>query len=360
MIKVLQIGMSYETGGTEVFLYNHYKEINKEEVQFDFVTLREDMAYRKEVEEMGATVHQIISARKNPILSFYQLIRIIEENDYDVLHLNISSFANIIPVLTAKLTKIPKIIIHSHNNGMEVSHLKFVLHHLNKHMTSKMKLQRLACSKSAGEFMFGKSPFEVFENAIDGEHFAYNEDIRTQTREEIGIEKDSFVIGNVGRLHSQKNQKYLIDVFAKYLKLNPNSYLLIVGTGDLKEKLEQQATSHGIRDRVILPGFSNDVNKYYQAMDIFCLPSIYEGLGIVGIEAQMSGLPCVFSDKCVPEVDISEKSIFLPLDDINEWVKQIEIINRTKENINRHLRPDKYDIKENAKKIEKIYKTKSN
>lgn len=360
MLKILQIGMSYETGGTEVFLYNHYKEINKEEFQFDFIALREDMAYRKEVEQMGANVYQITSARKNPVLSFYQLAKIIEANDYDIIHLNISSFANIIPVLTAKLKKVPKIIVHSHNNGMEVSKLKFILHHLNKHLTSKMKLQRLACSKSAGQFMFGKVPFEVFENSINGEDFAYNEELRYKTRKELGIESDSFVIGNVGRLHSQKNQKYLIELFSKYLRLNPNSYLLIVGTGELKEELKAQASDLKILDRVLLPGFSNDVNKYYQAMDVFCLPSIYEGLGIVGIEAQMSGLPCIFSDKCVPEVDISEKSIFLSLDDMNEWLKYIELINKTKDTQDRYTRPNKYEIKDNIKKLEKIYKTKSN
>lgn len=356
MIKVLQIGMSYETGGTEVFLYNHYKAINKEEIQFDFIALREDMAFRQEVEEMGANVYQIISAKKNPVLSYYQLSKIIEENDYDVVHLNISAFANIVPIIAAKRGKVPKIIVHSHNNGMEVSKLKFVLHHLNKYMTSKMKLHRLACSKSAGEFMFGKAPFEIFENAINGENFAFNENIRNQTRQELSIPESSLVIGNVGRLHSQKNQKYLIEVFSKYLKINPDAYLLIVGTGNLKEELLNQAETLNISNKVLLPGFSNDVNKYYQAMDIFCLPSIYEGLGIVGIEAQMSGLPCIFSDKCVPEVDISGKSIFLPLDDINEWIKYLELLNRTKSTNNRHERPKKYDIKENAKKLEMIYR----
>lgn len=201
MLKVLQIGMSYETGGTEVFPLNHYKAINKEDIQFDFIAHQNTIAYEEEIKQMGANVYKIISARKNPMLSFYQLSKIIEENDYDVIHINISTFANIIPVITGKLGKIPKIIIHSHNNGMSGSVLRLVLHHLNKHLTSKMKLQRLACSKSAGEFMFGKVPFELFENAIDGEHFAYNEELRIQTRVELGIPDSSFVIGNIGRLH---------------------------------------------------------------------------------------------------------------------------------------------------------------
>lgn len=358
MLKVLQIGMSYETGGTEVFLYNHYKAIDKNEIQFDFIKLKDTMAFEEEVTSLGAHVYQIPSARKNPIMSYKKLLEIIEQNDYDIVHINISSFANIIPVLTAKRGKIPKIIIHSHNNGMETSMLKTVLHHINKFLTRKMKLQRLACSKSAGEFMFGKVPFDVFENAIDPEKFIYNEETRTKKREELGIEEAAFVIGNVGRLHSQKNQKFLIDIFNKYLKINPNAYLLIIGQGELEQALIAQATSLGIKDRVIMPGFKSNISDYYNAMDIFCLPSIYEGLGIVGIEAQMNGLPCIYSDKCVPEVDISNKSLFLNLDHPNDWVKAIECIRQIQDKEMRLIQPDKYNLKLNVKKLEHIYKSK--
>lgn len=358
MIKVLQIGMSYEIGGTEVFLYNHYKAINKEEIQFDFISLKDTMAYEEEVTALGARVYQITSARKNPLMSYNQLLEIIEQNNYDVIHINISSFANLIPVIAAKKGKVPKIIIHSHNNGMEVSMLKTVLHHINKFITRPMKLQRLACSKSAGNFMFGKVPFEVFENAIDPNEFSYNPLTRQQTREELGIEEDSFVIGNVGRLHSQKNQKFLIEVFSKYLKLNPKAYLLIIGQGELKKELLTQAEQLGIKDRVILPGFKSNVSDYYNAMDIFCLPSIYEGLGIVGIEAQMNGLPCIYSDKCVEEVDISGKSLFLSLDNQVDWIRAIEYTRRTNEEQMRYKQPDKYKLEHNVKKLEYIYKSK--
>lgn len=358
MIKVLQIGMSYEIGGTEVFLYNHYKAINREEIQFDFIALKDEMAFKEEVTKLGANVYRITSARKNPVLSYKQLLDIIETNQYDVVHINISSFANIIPILTAKKGKVPKIILHSHNNGMDTSLLKVVLHHINKFITKPMKLQRLACSKSAGDFMFGKVSFEVFENAIDPVPFQYNQNTKQQIREELCIPQDSYVIGNVGRLHIQKNQKFLIEVFNKYLKINPNSYLVIIGQGELEEELINQAESLGIKDRVIFPGFKSDVSKYYNAFDIFCLPSIYEGLGIVGIEAQMNGLPCIFSDKCVPEVDISNKSLFLSLDNPNDWIKAIECIRQISNEQERYNQPDKYNLDKNIKKLELIYKSK--
>ena len=358
MIKVLQIGMSYETGGTEVFLYNHYKEINREEIQFDFIAYKDTISFEEEVTKLGAKVHKVVGPRKNPIKSYKDLLQIIKENNYDVIHINISSFANIIPVLTALQGKIPKIIIHSHNNGMEMSKLKIVLHNLNKFITKKLKIQRLACSKSAGEFMFGSSPFEVFENAIKPQDFAYDPNKRKSIREELGIEEDSYVIGNVGRLHSQKNQSFLIDVFSKYLKLNPNSYLLIIGQGELEQELISQAEKLGIKDRVIMPGFKSNVNDYYNAMDIFCLPSIYEGLGIVGIEAQMNGLPCIYSDKCVEEVDISKKSLFISLEEPTSWLRAIEYTRRTANEETRYNQPEEYDIEKNIKKLELIYKSK--
>lgn len=358
MIKVLQIGMSFEIGGTETFLYNHYKELNTEEIRFDFIAYKDILAYEEEVKALGSKIHKITSARVNPFLSYKQMLQVIEENDYDVIHINISSFANIIPIVAAKKGKIPKIIIHSHNNGMEVDDLKIVIHNINKFITKKMKVQRLACSKSAGHFMFGKAPFEVFENAIDSTKFKYNPEIRQEKRLELGVEDDSLVIGNVGRLHSQKNQKYLIDIFNKYLKLNPKSYLLIIGQGELEEDLKNHAISLGIQDRVLMPGFKEDINDYYNAMDIFCLPSIYEGLGIVGLEAQMNGLPCIYSDKCVEEVDISGKSLFLSLDNPNDWVKSIEYTRRIINEENRYIQPDKYNLKTNAKKLEMIYRSK--
>ncbi len=358
MIKVLQIGMSYETGGTEVFLYNHYKAINKDEIQFDFIKYKDTMSFEDEVVSLGAQVYQIPNARKNPFLHYKQLLDIIEQNDYDVIHINISSFANLIPIIAAKQGKIPKVILHSHNNGMEGTPLKVALHNINKLITKPMKLQRLACSKSAGNFMFGNAPFEVFENAIEPNIFKYNPVIRKQKREELGIEEDSFVIGNIGRLCPQKNQKFIIEVFSKYLKLNPNSYLLIIGQGDLEETLLKQAEELDIKDRVLLPGFKINTNDYYSTMDIFCLPSIYEGLGIVGIEAQMNGLPCIFSDKCVEEVDISNKSLFLSLDSQVDWIRAIEYTRLSTIEQTRYQQPDSYNLENNAKKLELIYKGK--
>lgn len=354
MIKILQVGMSNIVGGTETFLYNHYKAINKEEYQFDFIAVKEKIAFEEEIKALGAQVYPVTGIRKNPLKAYTDLHKLLKENNYDVIHINISTFANIIPLITASLNKVPLIILHSHNNGMEREPIRLTLHNLNKFLTRKMSVKRLACSASAGKFMFGNLPVEVFENAIESEKFYFNEEERKETREALNIEEDAFVIGNIGRLHSQKNQLFLIEAFAKYLKINPNSYLLIVGEGELRESLEAKVKELQIESKVIFTGYQSDVTKYYQAMDLFCLPSIYEGLGIVGIEAQMNGLPCLFSDKCVKEVCISNNTHFLPLE-INEWVRYISLASTIKNKINRHHQPEKYNIKNNIKKLELIY-----
>ncbi len=355
MIKVLHIGLGTSSGGVAVFILNHYKELNPEQVQFDFISMSEHIPYEEEIKSLGGTIIPVVRTVKNPLLTLYQIYHIITKNQYDVVHIHISNFANIIPLLGAKLSGCKHIILHSHNNGMNVGILKTTLHNINRCATSNMKLERLACSKNAGEFMFGVAPFTVFENAIAKEKFYYNEEIRKQVRNDYRIPESSFVIGNVGRLVSQKNHSFLLQMFAKYLKINPDAYLFIVGDGVLYKQLHTLAHHLNIDSKVIFTGFQFNVSPYYQAMDVFCLPSVYEGLGIVGIEAQMSGLPCIFSDKCVEEVNVSGKSIYLPLNDIDEWVHRIHMQYLSR-NLNvRDISIRGYDIKENVKKLEKIY-----
>lgn len=356
MIKVLQIGMSYEIGGTEIFILNHYRAIDRNLFSFDFINFHSDrpFAAEEEIKSLGGNIIPVTNPKKNPILSCYELKKIIEENKYDIVHLNINNMANIVPFLSTELAHAKRIILHAHNNGVQPTFLRVTLHSINRLWTEKIHVERLACSKSAGKWMFRKAPFELFENAIDASAFTYCEEERKNTRQLLQIPEESFVIGNVGRLHYQKNQEFLIKVFAKYVQIVPDSYLLIVGEGELREKLEKMIQAYHLENKIILTGFQKEVRKYYQAMDVFCLPSLYEGLGIVGIEAQMNGLLCLFSDKCVDEVDISDKSQFLPLEE-DFWLVALEESRQKKGNVDRTQQPAKYNLKENIKKLEKIY-----
>lgn len=359
MIKILQIGMSYEVGGTEVFITNHFRALDHTKYSVDFINVHKNknIGNAKEIEQLGGRIFTITNAKENPLLSYYELKKIIEENNYDVIHININTFANIIPLLSSKMAHAPHIILHSHNSGTGTSLFKLTLHNINRLLTERVKVDRLACSKQAGHWMFRNAPFIVFENSINSEEFKYDETERKETRESLNIPESSYVIGNIGRLHEQKNQEFLIKVFSKYLKINANSYLIIVGEGPLRNHLENLIKEYNIESQVILTGFQKQVRKYYQAMDTFCLPSIYEGLGIVGIEAQMTGLPCLFSTHCASEVSISDNNLFLPLDE-ELWLLSLEETRLRKEKIKRHIQPTSYNIKDNIKKLEHIYQKK--
>lgn len=353
MIKILQIGMC-ERGGVESFIFNHYKVIDRDNYSFDFIRMVEHIAYEEQIQSLGGTIFSVANSRKNPMLCYKQIQSIIDENHYDVVHIHISHFADIIPLLATKLSHCSSIILHAHNNGMN-GRLSVKLHTFHRIVTSKMKVERLACSKSAGEFMFGNSPFTIFENAIPKETFFYDEEKRMQMRNLLEIPEHAYVIGTVGRLDTQKNQSFLIETFKEYLNINPFAYLMIVGDGVLKSFLQALAHKLDIESKVIFTGFKEDVSPYYQAMDVFCLPSIFEGLGIVGIEAQMSGLPCIFSDKCAEEVNVSGKSVFLSLHEKDRWLHMIQMHYLSRNYNERTIPIDGYDIKENIKKLEKLY-----
>lgn len=354
MVKVLQIGMSNAMGGIERFILYHYQAINRKQYTFDFVSMFGKIAGEEEIEKLGGTIYPVANAKKDPFLCYKQIRELIIQNGYDAVHIHLASFSNPIPTLAVNLSSCKNIILHAHNNGMVSGFARTTRHSISRFATSQMKLERLACSKSAGKWMFGNAPFTVFENSVAREKFYYDEEKRKQVRDYLGIPNQAFVIGTVGRLDFQKNHSFLIQTLSKYFETNPNVYLLIVGDGIFKKRLVELVRMLHLESKVIFTGFQNDVSPYYQAMDLFCLPSLSEGLGIVGIEAQMSGLPCIFSDGCVEEVNISGKSLFVPLE-IESWINAIIYYQKQFENWNRNQHPDCYDVEKNVKKLELIY-----
>lgn len=354
MIKVLQIGMSNAMGGIERFILYHYQAIDRKQYKFDFISMFEKIAGEEEIATLGGTIYTVSNAKKAPLLCCKQIRDLIMQNKYDAVHIHLASFSNPIPTLAASLSPCKNLILHAHNNGMISGFVKTTCHSVSRLATSQIKLERLACSKSAGKWIFGNAPFTVFENSVAREKFYYDEEERKKVRNHFGISNQAFVIGTVGRLDFQKNQSFLIQTFSKYLETNPNAYLLIVGDGIFKKPLLELVSMLHLESKVIFTGFQNDVSPYYQAMDLFCLPSFNEGLGIVGIEAQMSGLPCIFSDGCVEEVNISGKSLFVPLE-IESWINAIIYYQKQLEIWNRNQHPDCYDVEKNVKKLELIY-----
>lgn len=334
-VKVLQIGMTKNIGGLETYLMEQFDHMDHTKVMYDFVniTAEDDIVFHDKIDNAGAKVFGIMSRHSGPIRHYWQWYKLLRKvsKDYKAIVLNSNGLSYVYPLVIAKLFGIPHRIIHSHNSNFEykLGWTKKLLIGLNKLLLKWAATDYFACSKEAGRWMFGTShTFTVIHNAINTTPFIYNEKIRKKKRKELGITND-FVIGHVGRFSYQKNHGYLLDIFHYFHERHPNSLLLLIGgiveDGSYLKFAKEKVRELELQNSVKFLGMRNDVPELMQAMDCFLLPSLFEGLGIVGIEAQASGLPCFFSDTITRELGITNLAHFISLKDTPEqWVNVIE------------------------------------
>lgn len=322
MKKVL-IGffMDGKAGGIDKYLLNFLEVVSEENVHMDFLTNEIDGELKDKLQSYHSRLFAVANL-KHPLKQYAQVRRILRKGKYDAIYLNISTAIDCIAAIASKHEKVPKRIIHSHSSGNDcenaVKRLVFdLIHSVCRLFLWRNGTHFYGCSEKAGEWLFPKrivcsEKFRVIYNAVDRKIFQYDEAVRKEVREELGIE-DKFVIGHVGNFCYQKNHEFIIDVFEEVLKRNPKAELLLVGKGvrfaDIQEKVKQKGMEHSVQ----FLGWIQDVDRVFQAMDLFLLPSNFEGLGIVGIEAQCIGLPCVMSSTIPKEAKITKKCYFLPL-----------------------------------------------
>lgn len=354
-IRILIVGMHDRIGGVETFLMNYYRNIDRNEVVFDFISTYNALCFGDEIKELGGKIYNICSEKKNPIRYCKQLSSILKENNYNIIHINMLSAANILPVLVAKNQKIKHIIIHSHNSNTPSGLLRKVLNSLNKTFLC-LGTDFFACSELAGEWLFGKELLKkhnltIIHNAIECEKYSYNEETRQKVRKELKLEK-KFVVGHIGRFSYQKNHEFLIDIFYEIQKQKAESILLLIGEGELETSIRKKVLDLGIEDEVVFLGITNKVEEYLQAMDVFVLPSRFEGLPVIGVEAQASGIECFFSDNITTEAKINDNVSFISLKESpKEWADKI--LKKNHKRVQGKL--DKYDIKTNAKILQMKY-----
>ena len=324
MIRVLQCVNGMHRAGLETMLMNYFRHIDREKIMFDFLTHRPPgQDYDDEIRDLGGTVYYAprLYPQNYPAYFRYMKRFFKEHPEYKIVHSHIDAMSYL-PLLAAKRAGVPVRIAHSHNTGIDPGY-KYWLKMYYRYRLPETATDYLACGTEAGKFLFGDRPFQVIPNAVDGSCFRFSQEVRDKIREELHL-TGHFVIGSVGRLTYQKNLPYLLRVFRELVKASPEAVLLIIGGGEEENALKQQAEMDGIADKVRFLGIRNDVNQLYQAMDVFVMPSHYEGLPVVGVEAQFSGLPCVFSTKITRELRLSENTYFL---DINrppeEWAGYI-------------------------------------
>ena len=309
-MAILVYGMTNNLGGMEQFIHNYYPYLI-DSFDFSFVNMYDKIFYQDEYEKQGNTVYKTANPKRNPFRHYYELKNILTNNGIDAIYVNMLSFANAIPIMAAKKAGV-RIILHAHStnaNGV----VKKVLHRLNRRFFCRPAQLKIACSDKSGKYMFGNQNYYVVQNAIDGKKYHFDKVKRAEIRNKYRIEPHEIVIGNIGRLSKEKNQKQLIDVLYELQKQKDIYKLMLVGDGRMKKDLMDYATRKNVIKKVIFTGRIKNSSDMYQAMDVFAMPSFYEGLSLTALEAQASGLPCIFTDNMDKGVDISGKSVFLPI-----------------------------------------------
>ena len=322
-IRVAMVMGKMLGGGVEAVVMNYYRHIDRSKVQFDFLVDSDStLVPREEIEGLGGRIFEIPPYQH--VFAYQEALeRLFRREGWQIVHSHINALS-VFPLRAAKRAGVPVRIAHSHSTSGKGELAKNTAKALLKTQSNRYPTHRFACSKLAGEWLFGKNAdFEVVYNAIELDRFAFDPEARTKVRADLGLVGGEFVIGHVGRFTKQKNHQFLVDVFEQVAKRRDDAVLLLVGTGEAEASVERSVAERGLADRVWFLGQRTDMSDIYAACDVFVLPSLYEGLCLVGVEAQRSGLPCLFSNAITREVDVTGECRFLAIDDPRVWADAI-------------------------------------
>ena len=356
MIRVLQVVTHMNRGGLETMLMNYYRQMDRSQIQFDFLTHREyDGDYGEEIRQMGGILYHMPVL--NPFSLSYrkQLGRFFDTHpEYRIIHVHQDCLSGVI-LHVAKEHGVPIRIAHSHGSN-QIKDIKYPIKLMFRHFIAKYATRLMACGEEVGRWMFCGASFEVLSNAIPAASYIFNAETKRAQREKWNILPDELLVGHVGSFTVPKNHPYLLDIFNEIQKQNP-AKLMIVGEGNLRPEIEEKIRYLGLADKVILTGLRSDVSDLLQAMDVFVFPSLYEGLPVTLIETQASGLPCLISDKVPIECKMTETVKQISLSNSPEiWAERaIEAAKTPRKNTYEEIKAAGYDIVENAKRLQKMY-----
>ncbi len=333
-IRVLQVVPSLNrAAGVARFAYNMDLYHDEDRVHFDYLhhssidgLLMHDKTYDKELQEKGSRVYLVNYASRGLSRFIEEVNTFFEEHgsEYDIVHCQMPNSAFCV-LRDAKHAGVKHRILHSHLNNSSDQFLHRLRNAPLNAIGKMYATDRLACSEDAGKFLFGSKPFTVIRNGIPIEQFAYDTGINSGLRAEYGIPTDAPVIGCVGRMVKQKNYPFAVKVFAQFLRKRPDAKLVFIGDGTDRAELEQAIHNEGVTSSVLLLGVREDINRLYSMLDVFFMPSLYEGLPVSCVEAQASGLPCVYSTDVPHESDITQTGLFVDRTaDISQWVTALE------------------------------------
>lgn len=364
-LRVLQVGMTRNLGGIETYLIEQFRHLDKSKIDYDFVNITGEysICYEDEILASGSKIFKVVSRHKNPLLHYWQWFNILLQNKgvYDVIVLNTNSLEYVFPLVLGKVFGIPVRVIHSHNSGFENKQglARRLLVGMNKKLLAWSANLRFACSQFAGQWMFKDNPYHVIYNAIDIHKYDADLIVREETRNALGLHTELTLL-HVGRFSYQKNHSFLLDIFKEVHRIQPDSVLLLVGDtteeSEFLTEVKRKIKAYGLENVVRLLGRRDDVNKIMQAADILVMPSFFEGLTVVGIEAQASDLPLLLSDTVTKELGLLPSTQFISLEaGPTAWAEAI--VNSKQHNRQsryEELKAAGYDIGNETERVEKL------
>lgn len=358
-IKIAMLVCRLEFGGVESVILNYTDNMTKLNYEFHIITQDiNDENCVKLFEKKGFKVHKICHKRKSILRNVRELYQILKTEKYDIVHSHMT-LTNSYALFIAKLCVVKVRISHSHNSVESSSFMKSLAYSILRYLNCRYATHFFACGQDAADFLFGvknRDKVYIFPNAIETERYRFSVEHRNKIRANYHV-GERICVGHVGRFMEQKNQVFLIDIFARYALKNPDSVLLIVGDGELKPELISHIKTLRLEDSVIMTGNINNVNEIYSAMDMFLLPSLFEGLPVVAVEAQAAGLPCLLSDKIDKKCKLTDNVEFFSIDGVDSWVEAMSKVDTQKRlaYCGKPIRLPGYDLKEEAAKMEKLY-----
>lgn len=362
VIRVAQVMGKWVGGGVEAIVMNYYRNIDRNKIQFDFICDKDstNIPY-DEIESLGGKVI-LIPPYQKPFKYHKELKSILKENKYEIVHSHINTMS-VFPLFAAWCAKKPVRIAHSHSTTNKKEWKKYLMKQFLKHFSKLFATHYMCCSELAGRYQFANKTYDqgkvyLLNNAIELNKFKFDENVRKKKRRELGIDQNTLVIGHLGRFVPVKNHRFLIEVFNEIYKQNKNSVLLLAGQGPLLKEIKEKVNNLGLIDSVKFLGQRNDANELYQAFDVFLLPSLYEGLPVVGVEAQASGLLCFLSSNMTKETKVLDSTIIMSLQNTpEEWANNIldKASAFERKDTKKEIVINNFNIEIEANKLERYY-----
>ena len=353
-MRILFVNYTMNIGGIETFLLSVTKKLKNKNHKIDFLCYeQETFDLEKEVKSLGSNIYKINNPYRVSFLKHIrEIYKVLKNNNYDIVHCHTYTNSGYV-MLAAFLARVKIRVTHSHTSQKPTSVFQKLKWQIAKILISIFSNRKVACSKVAGDSLFSRN-YEIVENGIDIDKYSFNKETRNKIRDTHSIKNNEIVIGHVGRFAPVKNHKYIIELFSE---LDNNYKLLLVGSGPELDNIKKLVKDKKLKDRVILTGSVKNTNEYYNAMDLILFPSLYEGLPLSLVEAQMNGLYIIASDTVSKEIDLFGNVHFFSLNDSKEEVikKIYKIKNKRNSNLD-YFKNSNYNIENTCLKLLSIYK----